>query len=463
MKTLFDQYGVDVVEAVADELIQPVGAARAGAAALSCRTASWQAREYVDMPGGSCSRSADGDARRATRSPTTSPAPAPRSSSAINCCYWATWGAMFAPIFPLLAWDVTWNEGVTRPIRLIAPEGTVVNCVRPAPISIATVGTIQIVNNLSTLVLSKMFGASEPVPRPRHRGLARQPRPRGDAWRRRRRGVLRLAADGHVCRGRGRACVSRRRRPRRRDPERRLALGERREPGAEYAARLSLPACGARTRAGPASSAAASVTSTPSRRTGRRRRARTDAVRQGHARADEPRPLRRLPGLQRRLLHVPAARTSTTLPAQPRRDRAAPSGSTSSGGRSTSSRAISSTSASWAAAATATPSTATPKPCARTSSSDSSARRRHRTSTASSSPTAESTLRRRDRAGERSGSRAHRATRRDGERASTFRRAGFGSRSISSTRPAARRSARSAAASSRLRMRGGRSTPSFAA
>ncbi len=35
-----------------------------------------------------------------------------------------------------------------------------VNCVRPAPISIATVGTVQIVNNLSTLILSKMFGAS---------------------------------------------------------------------------------------------------------------------------------------------------------------------------------------------------------------------------------------------------------------------------------------------------------------
>ena len=34
------------------------------------------------------------------------------------------------------------------------------NCLRPAPISIATVGTIQIVNNLSTLVLAKMFGAS---------------------------------------------------------------------------------------------------------------------------------------------------------------------------------------------------------------------------------------------------------------------------------------------------------------
>jgi N-methylhydantoinase B len=85
----------------------------------------------------------------------------PQVGVGINCCYWATWGAMFAPIFPLLAWDVTWNEGVARPISLVAPEGTVVNCTRPAPISIATVGTVQIVNNLSTLLLSKMFGASE--------------------------------------------------------------------------------------------------------------------------------------------------------------------------------------------------------------------------------------------------------------------------------------------------------------
>ena len=58
---------------------------------------------------------------------------------------------------------------MTRPIRMVAPEGTVVNCRRPAPISIATVGAIQIVNNLSTLVLSKMMGASEKY---KHRATA---------------------------------------------------------------------------------------------------------------------------------------------------------------------------------------------------------------------------------------------------------------------------------------------------
>ena len=112
----------------------------------------------------------------------------PQVELGINCCYWATWGAMFAPIFPLLAWDVTWNEGVTRPIGLVAPEGTVVNCLRPAPISIATVGTVQIVNNLSTIVLSKMFGASDALPRSGDGRVARQPRARRDARARRARG-----------------------------------------------------------------------------------------------------------------------------------------------------------------------------------------------------------------------------------------------------------------------------------
>jgi N-methylhydantoinase B len=156
---LFEEYGVDVVESVAQDLIrQSERLVRERLAELP--DGCWQAREYVDLPGANVhvllSATKEGD--RLTYDFTGS---SPQVELGVNCCYWATWGAMFAPIFPLLAWDVTWNEGVTRPIGLVAPEGTLVNCHRPAPISIATVGTIQIVNNLSTLVLSKMFGASE--------------------------------------------------------------------------------------------------------------------------------------------------------------------------------------------------------------------------------------------------------------------------------------------------------------
>jgi N-methylhydantoinase B len=167
MRELYADYGVDVVEAVSEALIeQSEQLVRSRLAELP--DGEWRVREYIDMPGANAKveLTAVKQGDTLTYDFTGS---SPQTELGVNCSYWATWGGLFAPIFPLLAWDVTWNEGVTRPIRLIAPEGTIVNCIRPAPISIATVGTIQIVNNLSTLVLSKLFGASE---RHAHRATA---------------------------------------------------------------------------------------------------------------------------------------------------------------------------------------------------------------------------------------------------------------------------------------------------
>jgi N-methylhydantoinase B len=44
---------------------------------------------------------------------------------------------------------------------MIAPEGTIVNCTRPAPVSVATVGAIQSVNNAACATIGKMLAASE--------------------------------------------------------------------------------------------------------------------------------------------------------------------------------------------------------------------------------------------------------------------------------------------------------------
>jgi N-methylhydantoinase B len=85
----------------------------------------------------------------------------PQANFAINCTKWASLGGLFAPLFPLLCYDITWNEGVIRPITMIAPEGTVVNCTRPAPVSVATVGAIQSVNNAACATIGKMLAASE--------------------------------------------------------------------------------------------------------------------------------------------------------------------------------------------------------------------------------------------------------------------------------------------------------------
>ena len=85
----------------------------------------------------------------------------PQSRYAVNCSRWASLGGLFAPLFPLLCYDITWNEGVVRPIKMIAPEGSIVNCTRPAPVSVATVGAIQSVNNAACSTIGKMLEASE--------------------------------------------------------------------------------------------------------------------------------------------------------------------------------------------------------------------------------------------------------------------------------------------------------------
>jgi N-methylhydantoinase B len=159
MRELYRGYGLDTVEAVSNELIErSERGLRARLRELPDGT--WRVREYIDMP----EVTAKAELALTKEEDTLTydfTGSSEQAELGINCCYWATWGALFAPIFPLLAWDLTWNEGVTRPLRLVAPEGSVVNCRRPAPISIATVGMVQIVNNLSTLAISKMLGASQ--------------------------------------------------------------------------------------------------------------------------------------------------------------------------------------------------------------------------------------------------------------------------------------------------------------
>ena len=98
-----------------------------------------------------------------------------QSRHAINCTKWASLGGLFAPLFPLLCYDITWNEGVIRPVEMIAPEGSIVNCTRPAPVSVATVAAIQSVNNAACATIGKMLAASDRYREQDDRGLARQP------------------------------------------------------------------------------------------------------------------------------------------------------------------------------------------------------------------------------------------------------------------------------------------------
>lgn len=159
MHELYEDYGVQVVQGVLDGLIDESEELLRGRL-KEIPDGKWRARQYVDMPDQlhkvELTLTKEGDRLEYDFTGTDE-----QSHLGINCSFWAGWGAIFAPIFPLLCWDIPWNEGLTRLVTMKAPRGSLVNCERPAPVSIATVGMIQVVNNLSVKVLSKMFGASE--------------------------------------------------------------------------------------------------------------------------------------------------------------------------------------------------------------------------------------------------------------------------------------------------------------
>ncbi|MCL4188668.1 MAG: hydantoinase B/oxoprolinase family protein [Rhodobacteraceae bacterium] len=121
---------------------------------------SWQSRQYLDVMGRTA-RVVLTMTKTADRLVFDFTGSDPQSPHSINCTKWAALGGLFAPLFPLLCYDITWNEGVIRPIEMIAPEGSIVNCTRPAPVSVATVGAIQSVNNAACTTIGKMLAASD--------------------------------------------------------------------------------------------------------------------------------------------------------------------------------------------------------------------------------------------------------------------------------------------------------------
>ena len=84
-----------------------------------------------------------------------------QSVKSINATIWGTRGAIFSPIFTLVCPDLTWNEGILRHVKVIAPQGTLVNCRKPAPTSLCSISVLFMVNSVSTQVVSKMLGANE--------------------------------------------------------------------------------------------------------------------------------------------------------------------------------------------------------------------------------------------------------------------------------------------------------------
>lgn len=66
----------------------------------------------------------------------------PQVEGSLNCTLPATWGQLFVPLTSQLFWNIPWNKGLFAPVKLVAPEGSIVNCRFPAACSsgVSTVG-----------------------------------------------------------------------------------------------------------------------------------------------------------------------------------------------------------------------------------------------------------------------------------------------------------------------------------
>lgn len=79
----------------------------------------------------------------------------------VNSPYSATRGNVFCAVLVLLGYDIPWNEGVTKPIKLIVPEGTILNPKFPACVQQGTTGAGWVIMNATSQVLSRMMAASD--------------------------------------------------------------------------------------------------------------------------------------------------------------------------------------------------------------------------------------------------------------------------------------------------------------
>lgn len=80
----------------------------------------------------------------------------PQADGSVNCAYNGLRGAILSGIMPILAPDIRWNEGIFSAVEIVAPEGSLVNARRPAPVSGATIGAMFLANQAMQAAASRL-------------------------------------------------------------------------------------------------------------------------------------------------------------------------------------------------------------------------------------------------------------------------------------------------------------------
>ncbi len=84
-----------------------------------------------------------------------------QANGVVNCALPATYGGVLGAVGPWLCYDIPWNQGIRKPVSILAPEGTIVNATRPAPVSTASVEGSWVIKACAQACISKMLASSD--------------------------------------------------------------------------------------------------------------------------------------------------------------------------------------------------------------------------------------------------------------------------------------------------------------
>jgi N-methylhydantoinase B len=158
MQAMYAQYGSELVTAVCSEMV------RYSEAMLRTRIeeipdGSWS--ETGQIGGGEISKIRLTLQKTGDRLIFDFTGTDPQARRGINLPQHATLGGCFTVVLSTLAYDIPKNQGVLRPLEIIAPKGSLVNVQYPAPVSLNTTSSAAIVRYLANAVVMRMLATSE--------------------------------------------------------------------------------------------------------------------------------------------------------------------------------------------------------------------------------------------------------------------------------------------------------------
>lgn len=78
----------------------------------------------------------------------------------VNCSRAGLVGGVAGALIPTLGFEIPWNDGLLKPVEIVAPDGLICTAVAPAPVGSATVETVWVVSNVVSAALNRLLAAT---------------------------------------------------------------------------------------------------------------------------------------------------------------------------------------------------------------------------------------------------------------------------------------------------------------